>query len=42
MRKFGVTEPFELDWYFTVTGGKISALTMIEEKKPAPKKGKSK
>ena len=40
--QFGVTEPFELDWYFTVTGGKISALTMIEEKKPAPKKGKSK
>lgn len=40
--QFRVMEPFELDWYFTVTGGKISALTMIEEKKPAPKKGKSK
>jgi len=40
--QFGVTEPFELDWYFTVTRGKISALTMIEENKPAPKKGKSK
>jgi SnoaL-like domain len=40
--QFGVTEPFELDWYFTLTGGKISALTMIEEKKAAPKKGKRK
>ena len=41
--QFGVTEPFELDWYFTVTGDKISALTMIEEKKPAAtKKGNNK
>jgi hypothetical protein len=40
--QYGVTEPFELDWYFTVTGDKISALTMIEEKKPAAtKKGKN-
>ena len=36
--QFGVTEPFQLDWYFTVTGDKISALTMIEEKKPAATK----
>ena len=36
--QFGVTEPFELEWYFTVTGDKISALTMIEEKKPAATK----
>jgi hypothetical protein len=30
-----VTEAFEFDRYFTVTGDKFSALTMIEEKKPA-------
>jgi hypothetical protein len=34
--ELGVTEPFELDWHFTVKNDKISALTMIQEKKPAP------
>jgi hypothetical protein len=32
--EFGVTGPFQLDWYFSVANGKIASLTMIQEKNP--------
>jgi hypothetical protein len=28
---FGITEPFELNWYVTIRNGKIAQLDMVEE-----------
>jgi ketosteroid isomerase-like protein len=32
--RIGGTKPLQLDWWFTMTGDKISALTIIQEKAP--------